>query len=353
MLGLPETPMNIYDVFPKNEAPLCHQQIEEFQGLFQGLSVSHNVPLTLSTLIKILPFTQNSIKLYMTTPDFLGYDPQALEVLKEWKIDFQMEKRASAEGDIFLDCSANFLGLGEPQAIVELTQTGVQLYRNMPPTVPVISIDDSLVKKLEDYFGTGDGFVRAFRQMTGLPLRGKHFVIWGYGKVGKGIARSLLLEGARCSVIDLNPKNLQLAERKGMEPIPGTELIKHLTHILSADCLVTATGVAGLVSQSVIAKDILESKLLLSNMGAVDEFGTLFPKERVLHRKQPLNFCLKEPTLIKFLDPVFYAHNLGAKLFIEGKIPAGIHALPREEDMKIIKTWEKYWNIDVSEILES
>lgn len=344
--------MNIYDFFSKTEAPLCNSQIEEFQGVFRGLSVSHNVPLTLSTLVKILPFTQNGTKVFMTTPDFLGYDPQALQFLEEWNVDFNREKRLSAKGDIFLDCSANFLGLGNPRAIVELTQTGAQLYRKSPPHVPVISIDDSLVKKLEDYFGTGDGFVRAFRQMTGLPLKGKHFVVWGYGKVGKGIARNLLLEGARCSVIDLNPMNLQLAKRRGMEPIPSTDLLEYLPLILSADCLVTATGVTGLVSRSSIAKDILESELVLSNMGAVDEFGALFSEQRVLYKKQPLNFSLKEPTLMKFLDPVFYAHNLGAKLFVEGKVQSGIHPLSPEEDLRIIKSWQSYWKIDVSEIMD-
>ncbi|NDC23009.1 MAG: hypothetical protein EBZ49_02595 [Proteobacteria bacterium] len=344
--------MNIYDFFPKKEAPLCAQQIDEFHGVLKGVSLSHNVPLTLSTLIKLLPFVQNQTKIHVTTPDFLGFDPQALLFLQQWNLDFSQDKTQSCGGDIFLDCAANFLGLGNPKAIVELTQTGVHLYQQRPSQIPLLSIDDSLVKKVEDYFGTGDGFVRAFKQITGTPLKDKHFVIWGYGKVGKGISRSLLLEGANCSVIDLNSEELNKAEKKGILPIPATELLSHLKLILSADCLVTATGVNALVSQSGIAQDLLNSQLLLANMGAVDEFGSFFPKSRVLHQKLPINFCLKEPTLMKFLDPVFYAHNLGAKLFMEGKLRAGVSPLPLEEDLRIIKAWQNYWQIDVSEIID-
>lgn len=342
--------MNPYDYFPKKEAPFCTQQIDEFGSCLKGLSVSHNVPLTLSTLLKLLPFTQHGTQLYVTTPASLGYDPKAVQYLTDLGIPFDLDKDQSSQGDIHLDCSANFLNKGNPKVVSELTQTGVQKYRKANLSIPVVSIDDSYTKRLEDYFGTGDGFHRAYQQQIGDQIKGTFFVVWGYGKVGKGITKSLIDAGAKCAVIDLNEKNLAFAETKGAEGILATDTNRFRKAILKAKCLVTATGVPGLVSGSPLAVEIRDSHLLLANMGAEDEFGPLFPTDRVLNKKLAFNFVLEEPTRMKFLDPIFYAHNLSAKLYVEGQLSSGLSPLPREEDLRIVNQWQSYWGIEVEEI---
>lgn len=57
---------------------------------------------------------------------------------------------------------------------------------------PVISVDSSRIKRVEDALGSADGFIRALRSL--LPdesLEGRKYVLFGYGKVGLGISLRL------------------------------------------------------------------------------------------------------------------------------------------------------------------
>jgi len=344
--------MQLYDLFPKDEAPFCTRQIEEFRTDFRGLAVSHNVPLTLSTLLKLSPFIENGVSLFVTTPDNLGYDSVALSYLQEQGILFDLDKKKICHGDLFLDCSANLLGLGKPSMVAELTQTGVKKYQEASPTIPVVSIDDSYVKRLEDYFGTGDGFLRAYQEKISHSIRGKRFLIWGYGKVGKGIARSLLAEGAECLVVDLLAKNIEFAEKKGAIGILPSDEAALRQAVAHTDCLITASGVRSVISNHFLAEVIRDSSLTLVNMGAEDEFGPKFSQDRVLNRKIAFNFILREPTRMKYLDPVFYAHNRSAQLFLQGKLKEGVAVFPKEIDLEIVKEWETIWKIDTKEIFD-
>ena len=50
------------------------------------------------------------------------------------------------------------------------------------------------------------------------------------------------------------------------------------------------------------------------NMGVEDEWGKAVPPERMLNNKEPLNFILEEPTLLKFIDPTMALHNAGMQV---------------------------------------
>ena len=73
-------------------------------------------------------------------------------------------------------------------------------------TTSIISIDESKVKLLEDYYGTADGFIRAIKENICADIKDKQFIIVGYGKIGKGIARRLNQGKAAITAIDLNLK---------------------------------------------------------------------------------------------------------------------------------------------------
>ena len=236
--------------------------------------------------------------------------------------------------------------------IAELTQSGSKLYEHDTRNIPMVSVDLSRVKFLEDHLGTANGFVRAYKEKVNSNLKGKHFIVWGYGKVGSGIVRGLLHEGAQCTVVDVSSKALERASLKGANCVSPSDKNNLIQVIAQADVLVTATGVASCISQSEYGKVIADSDLTLANMGAEDEFGALFSRDRVLHSKLPFNFSLREPTLMKFLDPVFYAHNRCLQLFVEGRLQNGFQGLPPEEDLKIVTEWQTYWGEDVSEIWE-
>lgn len=59
-------------------------------------------------------------------------------------------------------------------------------------------------------------------------------------------------------------------------------------------------------------------------MGVEDEFGAGVPAGRVLEAKHPLNFILKDPTLMKYIDATMALHNEGAVILASKKMPAGL-----------------------------
>ena len=58
----------------------------------------------------------------------------------------------------------------------------------------------------------------------------------------------------------------------------------------------------------------------------------------MLNNKQPLNFILQEPTLLRYIDPTMALHNQAAVELISGGYTAGIQRINR-----IVH--DKYWQI--------
>ena len=59
-------------------------------------------------------------------------------------------------------------------------------------------------------------------------------------------------------------------------------------------------------------------------MGVEDEYGAGVPAGRVLEAKRPLNFILKDPTRMKYIDATMALHNEGAVILASGKMPSGL-----------------------------
>ena len=74
------------------------------------------------------------------------------------------------------------------------------------------------------------------------------------------------------------------------------------------------------------------------NMSVEDEWGNTLPPERVLNRKQPLNFILPEPTLLRYIDPTLALHNHAALELILSEYLPGI----RKADLK---AEQEYWDV--------
>ena len=113
-------------------------------------------------------------------------------------------------------------------------------------------------------------------------------------------------------------------------------------------CLITATGQHHVLSQWL--SSAICPQALIANMGVADEIGPNFTNEKILCDRMAINFSLKHPTLLHFIDPIFYAHNLGAQLLIENKPVPGYHPFPSYLDDLIIKLWNEYYPMDISDI---
>lgn len=105
--------------------------------------------------------------------------------------------------------------------------------------------------------------------------------------------------------------------------------------------VITATGKENAISDTFKDKHIFKGVHLI-NMGVHDEYGRLFDRDEVIFDKQGINFSLSEPTLLKYIDPVFYAHNLGVELLLSGKYQAGYYPFPKELDDQIVNRWQVF-----------
>lgn len=240
--------------------------------------------------------------------------------------------------DFHLDCAAELLNRQSPRiGTVEITGTGTNKYGEAMIDYPIISIDMCEIKNLEGMLGTGEDFVRAFTEITNENIANRAFMIFGYGKVGKGIANYLKKEGAIITVVDLNTTFLDQAQRAGFAGIYAlnTEDIEKAAE--SMFCIVTATGRDNVISKNYKTQPFKNK--YLANMGVDDEFGFQFTDDEILCKKKPINFFISTPTMIRYLDPVFYAHNLGIDILLYSNLENGLHPFPGFLAEEVIQYW--------------
>jgi len=307
---------------------------------YAGLKILHNIPLTMETLPKIDVLLQGGAELTVTSSTFMTPNPTAAAVLRAADVTLQIEHDFEDDFDICMDCCGELLDQVTPRiGMVELTKTGSLRYRARSDlSYPVISVDESAVKNLETLLGTGDGFLRAFRELTGECVADKAFLLFGYGKVGQGIAHALSRYTRDIAVVELDAGLLKKAAADGYGPIAGGDKRAVENAAASAFAVVTATGQKGVVSASYDSKAIKKAAYL-ANMGGEDEFGEAFTTDEVLVDKLPINFAIPQPTLIRYLDPVFYAHNLAIELLRAGELRAGVYSFPDHVAEAIVEEW--------------
>ncbi len=195
--------------------------------------------------------------------------------------------------------------------------------------------------------GTGDGFVRGWRQFRpGGALKGKRLVQFGYGKVGKGVARRAREEGMEVVLVDVDPAACAIAERGGYSAINGRSDAMSVKEALAhADVVVGVTGIVGAVGATVPTEWLLANQPVFVNMG-YDEFGPAISSDRILGGPSlPVNLYLPRPTLNRYIDPALAAQVMGIEALVRHpeQYPVGVHALSKESDQWILDTWRKTW----------
>lgn len=340
--------------FPATRMPFMAESVEYFKKHqpYQGLKIAHNNHLTLSSICKLAPLLLSGASLTITVSDSLQACPDVIDVLREYGVNITKLDDLKDDFDILLDCGAGLANIVHPRiGAVEQTQSGKVIFEKHNQ-YPVISVDESYLKKLETLYGTGDGFKRAFNSLIKEDITNKTFVIFGYGKVGHGIVREL--KKMQCNPVVIVEANEEALARARLDNLQTFSINKDLDlikrHLKEAFCVVTATGIPGVVSKYFSKQDMPNSYKV--NMGTEDEFGENFPTGDVLGNKKPLNFILEEPTLVEFLDPIFYAHNAAIDLLLTKKFAPGFHSLPLDFDLDILLRWSKFHKTDVSEIYQ-
>jgi adenosylhomocysteinase len=312
---------------------------------YQGIRILHNVPLTISTIFKIEMLALGGADITVTSIKQLAPDDNSIAVLREANIRLQIEHDFKEDYDFHLDCCAQLAHLKPPKiGAVELTKTGSVIYKARDCSYPLISVDDSNLKYIETFYGTGDGFIKALLHSVGLEIENKKFIIFGFGKVGQGIAYSLRKYTRNIHIVDINETMLQLASKSVHSYSDGKNLAEIKKLIKDAYCVVTATGVKNLMSNYYQFQKSDFGNTILTNMGGDDEYGDNFSPADVAYEKKPFNFSIPEPTDIKYLDPILYAHNIGIDHILAYKIKNGYHPYPPHLVKSILLKWEKVYN---------
>ena len=307
------------------EYPALSLQTREWQEPqpLRGIRILDGTPLFANTLLKYVPLLAAGAELTAATHDAIPYDPALLPLLDQWGLR-HVHNEKGGEYDCILDCGGVHAGLAPKYGFGELTRSGFYHYQQCQQ--PVILVDDSRIKAIETCLGTGDGFLRGMKQLGYTDFRDRCIVVFGYGKVGRGIAFYAHRDGAEVLAVD-NPDipvqpNIKLISRFDRDAV--------LEAVRSAWCVVTATGIRHAMCGSGAAEEILRGSQLVAAMGVEDEWGDELPKERILNRNVPLNFMLKEPTRLRYIDPTMALLNAAAVELLKGGLPTGIQKISSE-----------------------
>jgi adenosylhomocysteinase len=246
--------------------------------------------------------------------------------------------------DFFMDNGGALVQRRTPRAAAEVTRTGELYYRDKP--CPVISVDRSRVKHLEDFLGTGESLVRAWQQLRpDDPLGDKHLVQFGFGKVGRGVARHARLVGMRVTIVDVDPAARARAEEAGFTALDAEGGDELRSALAQADVVAGVTGIPGAVGRTVPPEWLRANRPALVNIG-YDEFGPSFDDAEIVGGSSvPINFHLARPTRNRYIDPALAAQVLAIEALVRhpDRYADGIHALPAEIDEWVLRTWRNAW----------
>jgi adenosylhomocysteinase len=154
--------------------------------------------------------------------------------------------------------------LGDIIAGTEETTTGVirlrALERDGALGFPIIAVNEAKTKHLFDNrYGTGQSTIDGIIRATNLLLAGRHFVVAGYGWVGKGVALRARGLGSHVIVTEVEPVRALEAAMDGFAVMPMSEAAA------AGDIFCTATG-----DKAVIAREHVErmkNGAVLANTG--------------------------------------------------------------------------------------
>jgi len=344
----------VYDFYDKKDIPFLIKQLEEAKATkpYKGLTIYHNIPLTMEAVLKTVPLLLGGADVTMSCIKALPPQENALKILQKAGVKIDLSHNITTQFDIYLDCCAELANALEPRlGTVELTQTGTQIYQTANLPYPVISVDDSKLKHLEG-IGTGYGFIAGLKKYlpSQTTLQSKAFVIFGGGKIGLGVAKALQGAKANVSVVEKSADKIAKLNKAQIETISIADKQLVRSYLKGAFCVVTATGVPNCLSDNFDKKDFGDA--YLANMGPDDEFGDKFSSQEVLFEKRPINFAADSPTEMRYLDPVFYAHNKAIDLLVAGQARKGYQPFANDLAEEILGQWRFYHKEDVDDFIK-
>lgn len=323
----------LLNFYQAEEWPCLLHQAKEWSATqpLKGLRILDGTPIYRNTLGKYMALMAAGAELYVPTTPGMPFDSAVHALLPEFGI--RMADRTCREFDIILDCAGQFRRLHPVLGFAELTRSGVERLHHVHH--PVIVADSGRIKHIETTHGTGDAFFRAMAQLGHTQVAGRNILVIGYGKVGLGIVTYALRNGMRVTVSDIRDVREDLPAEVSFIPMEQTEALQAAA--LQSWCIVTTTGKLNAVRKKISVPAIINSPVLLANMGVEDEYGPDMPAARVLNNKQPLNFILQDPTAMPFIEATMALHNACATELLTCDLPHRLFPPPPDVEERILQ----------------
>ena len=307
----------LLNFYSEEKWPCLQHQAKEWSVTqpLKGLRILDGTPIYRNTLGKYMALLAAGAKLYVPESPGMPFDADIKAMLPG--LGIHTADRDDKDFDIILDCAGQFKCLHPVLGFVELTRSGVERLQHIPH--PVIVADSGRIKHIETTHGTGDAFFRAMAQLGHNHVARKHLLVVGYGKVGRGIVTHALRHNMHVTVADIRNVQDILPPGVGFISMEQTEGLH--TAALQSWCIVTTTGRLNAVRKKLSVPNIINSSVLMANMGVEDEYGPDVPASRVLNNKRPLNFILQDPTDMCYIEATMALHNACALELLTCDLP--------------------------------
>ncbi len=191
-------------------------------------------------------------------PSTLDFKPESTE---EKVLLAQLKKALKRDKGRFHRIAKDIRGVSEE------TTTGVhrlyKMHEKGELLFPAINVNDSVTKsKFDNLYGCRHSLVDAIMRATDVMLSGKVAVVAGYGDVGKGSCQSLVGQGARVIVTEIDPICALQASMEGYEVMTMDEACR------IGDVFVTTTGCCDVITERHMRR--MKDLAIVCNIGHFD-----------------------------------------------------------------------------------
>lgn len=217
--------------------------------------------------------------------------------------------------------------------------------------VPVVAVyRDALKADVETRFGTGQSVAAALLAGLDRPIAGLQIAIVGFGRVGRGVARTLRALGGRITVVDVD------AEARLGAQLDGFRVQPLAVALASAHLCCTASGRPHAVD--IAALERARSGVILANISdkrdEIDVRGAVLESQRAAAAtwKTPggvrfellgggvqVNHVLANGNPAELMDLSFGLHAQVIRWLAAEARPPGVHAVERSLREPVIARW--------------
>ena len=306
------------------EHPSLSAQAERFAASrpFAGRELLDCTPVFANTLLKYVPLLKGGAELTVGVSERIPHDPAVVRFLEEAGVPVLRDSADAARTfDVILDCDGSRADLVPRVGVCELTRSGVYHYARS--RFPVVLVDDSRIKEIETSVGTGDGFMRAMKRFGYTDWAGRRVVVFGCGKVGRGVAYRCTKAGASVTVVDRTDAGIRFERVHAAAVVDCRDAEAVRAAVKGCDFLVTATGVKGAMKGYGLGPLLRErAEIVVAAIGIEDEWLDELDRGRIVNGGQAVNFALDEPTLLRYIDPTMALSNESAADLLAGTFAA-------------------------------